>query len=281
MEFPVEKSTFLSMMQDKVLDVPTNAPIKEHDDPFRFVDSCGTSNKALPNEDLLSVVLKCVNFAAIKHSKQRRKDMDQTPYINHPIGVANILIQEGDVYDPAVILAAILHDTVEDTNTTFEEIEQEFGPTVSRIVREVTDDKKLEKHERKLLQIKNTPNKSHEAKLVTLADKIYNLRDLLSSTPVGWTEVRVREYFKWAKQVISGCQGTNPKLEKALDMIFVQRLKEAKDKCDCTNKYNIRSASVNESEKSETSCDQEESESFVSFQSNLENCQKCTEPNEK
>ena len=112
------------------------------------------------------------------------------------LGVANILIEEGKVFDPIVILAALLHDTVEDTNTTFEEIEQAFGKDVRKVVEEVTDDKSLPKDERKFLQIKHAPGKSHRAKLVKLADSLYNLRDLRKNIPVGWTALRVREYFK-------------------------------------------------------------------------------------
>ncbi|XP_026825495.1 guanosine-3',5'-bis(diphosphate) 3'-pyrophosphohydrolase MESH1 isoform X1 [Ooceraea biroi] len=153
---------------------------------------------ALTNEhELLALIIKCVNFAAEKHRNQRRKDVDQTPYINHPLGVANILIQEGKVFDSIVILAAILHDTVEDTDTTFEEIEREFGREVCQVVREVTDDKTLPKAERKRLQVQHAPHLSREAKLVKLADKLYNLRDLERSTPIGWTNERVKEYFKY------------------------------------------------------------------------------------
>lgn len=110
-------------------------------------------------------------------------------------GVANILTQEGDVHDPVVIVAAILHDTVEDTDTTIEEIEREFGPEVRLVVSEVTDDKTLPKEERKRLQIEHSSHISHEAKQVKLADKIYNLRDLQKSIPIGWTSKRVEEYF--------------------------------------------------------------------------------------
>lgn len=111
-------------------------------------------------------------------------------------GVANILTEEGKVFEPVVILAALLHDTVEDTDTTFEEIEREFGHKVCQVVREVTDDKTLPSAERKRLQIEHAPHISREAKLVKLADKLYNLRDLERATPVGWTSERVKEYFK-------------------------------------------------------------------------------------
>ncbi|XP_043274291.1 guanosine-3',5'-bis(diphosphate) 3'-pyrophosphohydrolase MESH1 isoform X5 [Venturia canescens] len=175
----------------------------------------------------LCAVMKAANFAAIKHTNQRRKDAAETPYINHPLGVANILIQEGNVHDPDVIVAALLHDTVEDTDTTFEEIEMNFGSKVRKIVVEVTDDKNLPKQERKLLQIKHSPHISHEAKLVKLADKIYNLRDLLKATPVGWTSERVEEYFEWSKAVIAGCRGSNLPLETAVDSIFAEYAKRS------------------------------------------------------
>lgn len=135
--------------------------------------------------------MKCVQFSAHKHKDQRRKDPSSTPYINHPINVATILAVEGNVSNDDVIMAALLHDTVEDTDTTFEEIEELFGPVVCGIVREVTDDKNLEKQERKRLQIVHAATSSHNAKLVKLADKLDNLRDLLINTPRGWTEVKL------------------------------------------------------------------------------------------
>lgn len=193
------------------------------DDSFKSNEHCGKCiNKDLSKEELLSFVIKCANFAAEKHRNQRRKDVDQTPYINHPLGVANILIQEGNVFEPVVILAAILHDTVEDTDTTFAEIEKEFGSRVCQVVREVTDDKTLPKAERKRLQIEHAPNTSREAKLVKLADKLYNLRDLEKCVPIGWTSERVKEYFKWAKAVVDGCRQTNPALETELDILFAR-----------------------------------------------------------
>lgn len=137
----------------------------------------------------MSIFMKCVQFAAHKHKDQRRKDPCETPYINHPINVATILATEGNIKDEEVIMAALLHDTVEDTDTTFEEIENLFGVAVCGIVREVTDDKSLEKGERKRLQIVHAKTSSHKAKLVKLADKLDNLRDLLVNTPSGWTEV--------------------------------------------------------------------------------------------
>ncbi|XP_035901972.1 guanosine-3',5'-bis(diphosphate) 3'-pyrophosphohydrolase MESH1 [Anopheles stephensi] len=171
--------------------------------------------------EMIKVYTKCMNFAAEKHRMQRRLDPEETPYINHPIGVAYILTEAG-ITDLEVLQAALLHDTVEDTDTTFEEIESLFGPNVRSIVQEVTDDKTLPKQQRKQLQIERAASKSHQAKLVKLADKIYNLRDLQCRKPELWTDERCREYFHWAKQVCNNLKGTNAKLESILDDIFRQ-----------------------------------------------------------
>ncbi|XP_059610686.1 guanosine-3',5'-bis(diphosphate) 3'-pyrophosphohydrolase MESH1 [Phlebotomus argentipes] len=171
-------------------------------------------------EESLKMYTKCVNFAAVKHKDQRRKDKDGTPYINHPVGVAYILTDEAGIWDLPVLLAAILHDTVEDTETTFEEIEEHFGTQVRNVVAEVTDDKTLPKDVRKAKQIENAAKSSYEARLVKLADKLYNLRDLQRCLPVGWTDGRRKEYFRWAKAVVDNLRGTNAILEEALDVIF-------------------------------------------------------------
>ncbi|KAI9209282.1 uncharacterized protein BJ171DRAFT_486018 [Polychytrium aggregatum] len=164
-------------------------------------------------------LLTAVNFAAIKHRSQLRKD-GHTPYINHPVGVAYILLHEGGVEDTATLQAAVLHDTVEDTETSFEELEQVFGHEVMSIVKECTDDKTLPSVDRKRLQIETASHKSPKAKLVKLADKLYNLRDLQHTPPVGWDQKRVAEYFAWAKKVTDGLRGSNSKLELALDNIY-------------------------------------------------------------
>ncbi|KAG9489191.1 guanosine-3',5'-bis(diphosphate) 3'-pyrophosphohydrolase MESH1 [Eleutherodactylus coqui] len=177
----------------------------------------------LPGMSDVAGVLEAADFAAVKHKAQQRKDVEKTPYINHPIGVARILSHEAGVSDVTVLQAALLHDTVEDTNTTFLEIEEKFGPEVKRIVEEVTDDKTLPRMTRKELQIKHAPHCSHKAKLVKLADKLYNLRDLNRSTPQGWSETRVQEYFQWASQVVNGLRGTNVVLERQLDQLFKER----------------------------------------------------------
>ena len=126
-------------------------------------------------------------FAADKHKNQRRKDADASPYINHPIALANLLLNEAGVEDQRVLIAAILHDTIEDTDTTEQELVKHFGKDVADIVLEVTDDKALPKAERKRLQIEHAAHISRRAKLVKLADKICNLRDITASPPAGWS----------------------------------------------------------------------------------------------
>ncbi|KAJ3051716.1 Guanosine-3',5'-bis(diphosphate) 3'-pyrophosphohydrolase MESH1 [Rhizophlyctis rosea] len=170
----------------------------------------------------LGDLLQTITFAAEKHIHQRRKNALKTPYINHPLGVAHILWFEAGVEDIATLQGAILHDTVEDTDTTFEELERHFGAEVTRIVKECTDDKHLPKMERKRLQIENAPHKSDKAKLVKMADKIYNLRDLQKEAPEGWTRERVEEYFVWAKKVTDGCKGVNGRLEAILAGIYAK-----------------------------------------------------------
>ncbi|XP_050165364.1 guanosine-3',5'-bis(diphosphate) 3'-pyrophosphohydrolase MESH1 [Myiozetetes cayanensis] len=168
-------------------------------------------------------LLEAADFAARKHKKQRRKDPEATPFINHPIGVARILVHEAGVTDIVVLQAALLHDTVEDTDTTLSELEERFGAEVRSVVEEVTDDKTLPKMERKRLQVERAPGCSPRAKLVQLADKLYNLRDLNRCTPQGWSAERVQEYFRWAALVVSGLRGTSTRLEAELQRLFEER----------------------------------------------------------
>ena len=166
--------------------------------------------------------LKALSFAAHKHRAQRRKDSDQTPYINHPITVANILLNEAGVTDEAVLIAALLHDTVEDTDTTFDEIEDHFGRTIRDIVDAVTDDKTLPKAVRKQQQIDHAPHLSDRAKLVKLADKISNVRDTRIAPPDGWPVSRIDEYLEWGKAVIQPIRGTHAQLEALFDEAYAQ-----------------------------------------------------------
>ncbi|OQC17783.1 HD domain-containing protein [Candidatus Skiveiella danica] len=165
----------------------------------------------------LGSFVKAVAFAAEKHRNQRRKDADASPYINHPIALANVLANEGGVSDATVLCAAVLHDTIEDTETTENELTTAFGNHVSSVVLEVTDDKSLEKHVRKQRQIEHASHLSNEAKLVKLADKICNLRDILASPPASWSTERKQAYFDWASKVVAGVRGVHPNLEAVFD----------------------------------------------------------------
>ena len=169
-------------------------------------------------------LLRAITFAADKHRQQRRKDADASPYINHPIAVAAVLAIEGDVTDRATLVAAILHDTVEDTQTTFQELSGQFGEDVSNLVREVTDDKSLDKALRKRLQIEHAAKSSDKAKQIKLADKICNIRDITSAPPADWPVQRRIDYLDWSQIVVSGCRGVNERLEQAFDRAVAMAL---------------------------------------------------------
>ena len=168
-------------------------------------------------------ILDALQFAAHKHRDQRRKDAAASPYINHPIALANVLVKEGRISDIDVLCAALLHDTLEDTATTRKELRRAFGPAIAGIVAEVTDDKRLPKAKRKALQVKHAAGISREAKLVKLADKICNIRDVARRPPAGWDRKRQRDYFDWAKRVIDRLRGVHPRLERAFDAAYSRR----------------------------------------------------------
>jgi guanosine-3',5'-bis(diphosphate) 3'-pyrophosphohydrolase len=153
------------------------------------------------NKQIL-LILKACEFAAEKHRNQRRKDQARTPYINHPLAVARALAEEGGVKDLEILAAAILHDTLEDTQTTLEELRKAFGRRIASLVAEVTDDKTLPKQVRKQRQIDHGPSKSQGAALIKVADKICNLRDLAQSPPKHWTVERKGQYIEWAREVV-------------------------------------------------------------------------------
>jgi (p)ppGpp synthase/HD superfamily hydrolase len=170
--------------------------------------------------DEIPLLLQALHFAADKHRDHRRKDVHASPYINHTIQVAEVLATTGNVKDPEVLAAALLHDTVEDTETTLAELEQAFGARVARIVGEVTDNKELPKQERKRLQIEHARHLSREATLVKLGDKIANVRDLTTNPPPSWSHQRKKEYLDWAEEVIRNCPRVNPRLESEFRQVL-------------------------------------------------------------
>jgi len=178
-----------------------------------------------PEQDV-GALLEAVAFAALKHQDQRRKGHHRLPYINHPVRVAEILWSVGGVRDMTTLVAALLHDTLEDTETTPAEIEARFGPGVLGVVQEVTDDKSLPKALRKRLQIEHAARSSPRAKMIKLADKICNVSDLTNEPPVDWPRSRVVAYVDWAELVIAGLRGVNPPLEALYDdVVRVARAK--------------------------------------------------------
>ena len=170
-----------------------------------------------------SQLFEALAFAAHKHRAQRRKDVEASPYINHPIALARTLAVEGGISDTKTLIAAVLHDTVEDTDTTFEEIRAMFGARVADVVREVTDDKTLEKADRKRLQIEHAPHMSKRAALVKLADKTSNLRDVATNPPRGWSLERKRAYFDWARAVVDQLPPVSKRLRAAFDEAYSKR----------------------------------------------------------
>jgi guanosine-3',5'-bis(diphosphate) 3'-pyrophosphohydrolase len=170
----------------------------------------------------LNLLIKAMSFAAHKHKDQRRKDKEASPYINHPIGLAEVLVNVGNVTDINTICAALLHDTVEDTETTPEELTEIFGAEISDLVMEVTDDKSLDKEVRKQAQIDHAKHLSKGARAVKLADKICNLGDVAESPP-DWPLERRQQYFDWAKNVIDGLRGDWSELEVEFDRRYQNR----------------------------------------------------------
>ncbi len=168
----------------------------------------------------LPKLLQAASFAAKKHIAQKRKGNDAAPYINHPLEVVNLLANVGKVKDYNVLIAAVLHDTIEDTETTKEEITELFGSDICEYVLEVTDDKSLPKAERKQKQIEHASSLSQGAKLIKLGDKISNIRDVLENPPDGWSDERRLEYVNWGEKVVAGLRGANENLENHFDELI-------------------------------------------------------------
>lgn len=168
----------------------------------------------------ISILIRAIAFASEKHSSQRRKDAEESPYINHPIALVDVLANEGNVTDIETLCAAALHDTIEDTATTADELKSIFGEKITSIVLELTDDKSLPKHVRKKKQIEHAQHCSPEAKLVKLADKICNLRNILEAPPLEWSVERKKQYSEWAARVVSGLKGSNSELEAIFDILY-------------------------------------------------------------
>jgi guanosine-3',5'-bis(diphosphate) 3'-pyrophosphohydrolase len=176
----------------------------------------------------INKLVEAASFAAKRHTGHHRKGDTKEPYINHPLEVANLIANVGGVDDIDVLIAAILHDTVEDVGVKKEEIVELFGDRVAGIVVEVTDDKSLPKAERKQLQVEHAPHLSREAKLVKLGDKISNIADVTDNPPSDWSVERRREYIDWGEAVVTGMRGSNAALERRFDQVVLLARKEIK-----------------------------------------------------
>jgi len=177
------------------------------------------------DEESISLLLKSLRFSADKHRNQRRKDEQASPYINHPIEVVETMWRVGQVrYIPA-LAAAVLHDTIEDTSATPDEIRSLFGDEILELVLEVSDDKNLPRQTRKQLQIEHAPFITEAAKQIKLADKICNVYDLSHSPPKDWSSQRLKEYLDWSEKVVAGLRGAN----LALEVLFDEVLRDARN----------------------------------------------------
>jgi len=168
----------------------------------------------------LNKLLEATKYAADNHVGQQRKDPRNIAYINHPISVMEILSNTGGVGDVSVLISAALHDLIEDTIVTYEDIVDRFGKHVADIVQEVSDDKSLPKSVRKKLQIEHASSISIEAKLIKLGDKISNVRDIGEAVPIGWSVENTNNYIEWAKQVVYHLRGINKPLEDLFDKVY-------------------------------------------------------------
>ncbi len=160
----------------------------------------------------LQSILEAAHYAAEKHANQRRKGAAAEPYVNHLIDVARMVSSAISEPDPNLIIAALLHDSVEDAGVTPAELAERFGLDVAGLVMEVTDDKSLPKAERKRLQVQTAPLKSPRAQIIKLADKISNVKSILQSPPADWDYARREQYFAWAKEVVAALSSPNPQL---------------------------------------------------------------------
>jgi guanosine-3',5'-bis(diphosphate) 3'-pyrophosphohydrolase len=168
----------------------------------------------------IGLIIQAAHFAADKHRDQRRKGIRNTPYINHPLEVADRLNRIGGIEDPVILAAAILHDTIEDTQTTRAELAQAFGNDIAALVAELTDQPGLTWQQRKRQEIDHAPHLSDRAKMIKLVDKMCNVADTMLNPPGEWTLSRRRDYLVFADLVADGCRGVNPALDAEFDRVM-------------------------------------------------------------
>lgn len=165
----------------------------------------------------IRLISEAAELAARRHSGMARKGRAQEPYINHLAEVANLLATATDGADAELVAAGWLHDTIEDTDTTCEELAQTFSERVASLVVECTDDMSLPKPERRQKQIEDAPHKSSGAKLIKIADKISNTAARIHTDPTAEERDDLADYIGWATQVVAGCRGGNAWLDEKFD----------------------------------------------------------------
>jgi|GEM_PF-451036 len=218
-EDPVSQRKEQSREQMARLSHHNEIVMKNFDALASEIDNAFRKEKNLKPEEVLSL-FNAIDFAAEKHRLQMRKNKDKTPYISHPLGVAYNVMHYGDVKEVAVIIGALLHDTVEDTQTTFEEIENRFGKQAVSYVREMTDDRKLPSSDRRRLQVVEASKKSKGAAQIHLADKLYNAIELLDNPPEGWSRIRIDRYYQWIQSVVDRLPEGNDALKTQIHNVI-------------------------------------------------------------
>ena len=168
----------------------------------------------------IGLVIHAAHFAADKHRDQRRKGVRNTPYINHPLEVAERLARIAGIEDATILAAAILHDTIEDTETTRAELAGIFGNDIAALVAELTDEPGLTWQQRKRLEIDHAAHLSDRAKMIKLADKTCNVADTVANPPGEWTLSRRRDYLEFARLVADGCRGANAALDAEFERVM-------------------------------------------------------------
>lgn len=162
-------------------------------------------------------VLRAADAAARWHVHQRRKGAAEEPYVNHLLEVAMLVAEATNGQDPDLVIAALLHDAIEDQEVPRSVIAEMFGEQVTALIEEVTDDKTVEKQERKRRQVETAARKSQRAKILKLADKTSNLNAVAASPPPDWTVKRRLEYVRWAREVAAGLKGVSSWLEEEFE----------------------------------------------------------------
>lgn len=173
--------------------------------------------------ELTAAVLQALHFASTRHHDQRWKGT-ALPYHHHLIGVLDLLSRVGGISDATTLVAAALHDVVEDTKTTREELATHFGQAVASIVEELTDAPDLSESARRSAQVAKAGSMSPAAQVIKLADKLANIRDVLHYSPQ-WTAEERRAYIGWGAAVVDALRGINPPLEAAFDQLLADQLK--------------------------------------------------------